>query len=141
MAVEKMAEKIIEKRPKEKIIIWRVIFRRLLIFSIEIFFTLIGFNVWTNFIRIIWLNVWMLFKATIVCHSAALPPRPSGPSAPWTPFYFRACLVDYLTQKKTVKGKGKGPFYSSAIFSMAIFFPIPIWINFRTNIHPNFNFR
>ena len=53
-------------------------------------------------------------------------PSPSGHSAvkplPWTPFSFRACLAAYLTQQKTVRGEGKGTFYSSAIFSYRHFF-------------------
>ena len=72
-----------KKGPKEKmsdgrkkIIILRVIFRRLPTFSWEIFFTLIGFNLWSNFIRIILLNnLLMLFKVTSVYHSGSCAPK------------------------------------------------------------------
>ena len=99
-------------------------------FFVRIFFTLIGFNFWTNFIRIIWLNnLLMLFEVSSVHHSGGSPPpsgssapRPRlGGSAPLTPFNFGACLAGYLIQK-IVRGKGKGPSYSSAIFSIGHFF-------------------
>ena len=106
----------IEKMPKEKIIIWRVIFRRLLTSS-WIFFTLIGFNILMNFIKIIWLkNLLMLFKATSAYHSRGF--------ASWTSFNFRACLARYLIQKKTVKGKILGLFFPRTSFP-GHFFPIP----------------
>ena len=75
----------------------------------------------------------MLFKATSVYYSGgcAPPPLPSRPSAPKTPtpttggctswilFNFRVCSAGYLSQKKTIRGKGKGPFYSSEFFPSA----------------------
>ena len=102
-------------RRKKKIIIWTVIFRQLLTFLWEFFFTLIGFKLRNNFIRIIWFdNLEILFPRS----------RPGGSSS-WTPFNFRACSAGYLTHKKTIRGKRKGPFYSSAIFFLDHFFPRP----------------
>ena len=51
----------------------------------EIFFTLTEFNLWTNFIRIIWLdNLLMLFKATSVYHFF----QPLFPSAIFSSHFF-----------------------------------------------------
>ena len=86
-----------------------------------------------QFIGIISLhNLLMLFKATSVYHSSSCPlspsretqdPKPrSGGFAPWTTFNFGACSAGYLIQKRTVRGKRKGPFYFSAIFSFGYFF-------------------
>ena len=84
-----------------------------------IFFTLIGFNLWTNFMWNIWLNkLLMLFKATSIYHPGAAPPPPP----PLDPLDLIELSSGYLTQKKTVRGKAKGRFYPSSIFSISHFF-------------------
>ena len=129
-------------------------FRQLQTLLGEFFFTLIGFNLWTNFIGTIWLdNLLMIFKATSMYHSGAAPFPSSPPRGafspksltkglrPLDPFHFRACSAGYLTQKKNSQGQGEGSclflsnfflraFFPSAFFStghffFGIFFPIP----------------
>ena len=56
------------KEKIEKIIIWRLIFRRLLSFLWKIFFTRIGFNLWTNSVGIIWLEKLLMLFGAIEVH-------------------------------------------------------------------------
>ena len=113
------------KKPKEIIIIWRVNFRRLLIFLGV--FMLIGFNFWADLIRIIWLDkLLMLFKATSICQTD------------WRfryldPLWFQSMFgwVFYKKKKKQWGEKERGlfifrPFFPRPFFP-GHFCPIPLY--------------
>ena len=75
---------------------------------------IIKFNLWTNFIEIIWLDkLLILFKNTSIFHSRGW--------APWTPFDFRTCERVYIAPKKTVWIERKNQFFPSVIFPSAFF--------------------
>ena len=89
------------ERPKEKIIIWRLIFRRMVTFLLEIFF----YTYWTKSLNRFFKNhlLWQLANA------------------------YRVFSAGYLTEKKAVRGKGTVSFYSLAIFSLGHFSPRPFF--------------
>ena len=117
---------------------------------VKFFFTNTEFNLWNNFIRIIWLdNLLMFSKATSVYHSGDCAPKTPtrGGSTPRTSFNFRACSAGYLTQKNSQVWRWGSfsffshffprPFFSSVIFFFGHFFPRPF---FPGHLSPGFFF-
>ena len=104
---------------------------------VRIFFTLIRFNLWTNFIEIIRLdNLLMLFKATSLCHSSSPHPTPRGlrpqdpdqGTLPPEPSLISEYVRLWVFNKKKLSGvKGRGlfilwQFFPSAFFSIGYLF-------------------
>ena len=119
--------------------------RRLLTFLWEDFLTLIEYNLWTNFIGIIWLRkLLMLFKANSVCYSRGF--------ASWRPFISELVRLGIQHTKKQWGQKGRGLFilrtffpsviFSSIFFSLALLFPAIFSTDwFDLNKVPNIKFN